>query len=295
MSATSGGTKAFPAAAPIALLLIAMISIQAGAALAKTLLPVIGAAGAAALRLAFASLMLLVVWRPWRTRPRGKAMLSTVVYGAAMGAMNLLFYSALRTIPLGIAVALEFTGPLTVAMAAARRPLDFLWVALAALGLVLLLPLRSAGGGLDPAGIAYALAAGACWALYIVFGRRAGVAHGGQTAALGMLVGAALIVPIGAVSVGAHLWAPALWPIAIGVALLSSALPYSLEMIALTRLPTRTFGILMSAEPAVAALSGLYFLGERLSALQWAAIVCIMAASGGSAATIGPAVDPLPD
>jgi len=295
MNATRARAKTFPAAAPLAVLLVAMISIQVGAALAKTLLPVVGASGAAALRLAFASLMLLVVWRPWRARPRGKALLSVVVYGSAMGAMNLLFYCSLRTIPLGIAVALEFTGPLAVAMAASRRALDFLWVLLSALGLVLLLPLKSAVGALDPAGIGYALAAGACWALYIIFGRRAGVEHGGGTAALGMLVGAALIVPIGAASVGARLWSPALWPVAIGVAFLSSALPYSLEMFALTRLPTRTFGVLMSAEPAVAALSGLYFLGERLSAPQWFAIACIMVASGGSAATIAPAVDPLPD
>jgi len=274
-----------PVAASLAMLLVAMISIQAGAALAKSLFPLVGAAGAAALRLAFASLMLLIVWRPWRRLPSREAALPIIVYGLAMGGMNLLFYSALRRIPLGIAVALEFTGPLAVATASSRRGRDFLWIVLAALGLLLLLPVRRRAAVLDPAGIGYALGAGACWALYIVFGRRAGALHGGRTAALGMLVGSALIVPIGAASAGAKLWSVSLWPVALGVALLSSALPYSLEMFALTRLPTRTFGVLMSGEPAVAALSGLCFLGERLTLAQWAAILCIVLASGGSAAT----------
>ena len=269
----------------IAVLLVAMISIQAGAALAKSLFPLVGAAGAAALRLAFASLMLLAVWRPWRRLPRREAALPIVVYGLAMGGMNLLFYCALRRIPLGIAVALEFTGPLAVATAWSRRGRDFLWILLAVCGLLLLLPLQRRAAALDPAGVGYALGAGGCWALYIVFGRRAGALHGGGTAALGMLVGSALIVPVGAASAGAKLWSVSLWPVAAGVALLSSALPYSLEMFALTRLPTRTFGVLMSGGPAVAALSGLCFLGERLTAVQWAAILCVVLASGGSAAT----------
>jgi inner membrane transporter RhtA len=138
---------------------------------------------------------------------------------------------------------------------------------------------------LDPSGVVYGLAAGVCWALYIFFGRKAGAAHGGQTTALGMVVGAIVIVPIGAAQVGAQLLSPAILPAALGVALLSSALPYSLEMLAMPRLPTRTVGVLMSLDPAFGALSGLCFLGEHLSWIQWAAIASIMAASAGSAAT----------
>jgi inner membrane transporter RhtA len=270
---------------PIAVLIAAMICFQTGAALAKTLIPVVGASGAVALRLGFATLMLWLVWRPWRMRLRAPAARTLVMYGIALGCMNLLFYSALQRIPLGIAVALEFTGPLAVAMASSNRPLDFLWIALAALGLLMLLPLGAASQLLDPVGIACALGAGVCWALYIVFGRRAGIQHGGQTTAIGMLIGAIVIVPFGVAHAGSRLLSPAILPAALGVALLSSALPYSLEMFAMTRLPTRTFGVLLSLDPALGALSGLGFLGERLTWLQWAAIGSIVLASAGSAAT----------
>jgi inner membrane transporter RhtA len=202
-----------------------------------------------------------------------------------MGLMNLFFYSSLDRIPLGIAVALEFTGPLAVAMAASRRPIDFVWIALAAFGLIAILPVGTGSQRLDPVGIGFALAAGLCWAIYIVFGQKAGNAHGGQTTALGTVVGAIVIVPFGIAHAGAALLSPALLPIAIAVALLSTALPYSLEMYALTRLPTRTFGVLMSGDPALGALSGLIFLGEKLSVIQWAAIASIMLASAGSAQT----------
>jgi len=173
-------------------------------------------------------------------------------------------------------------------MAASHRAVDFLWVALAAAGLLALLPLGIESRPLAPAGIGFALAAGFCWALYILFGQRAGAAHGGGAAALGTLVGAIVIVPIGIAHAGAALFSPALMPAACAVALLSSALPYSLEMYALARLPTRTFGVLMSLSPALGALSGLCFLGERLTAIQWAAIASIMLASGGTAATSRP-------
>ena len=279
-------------ALPVGALIVAMASIQLGAVLVKGLFPLIGAAGATALRLALASCMLLAVWRPWRMRPTAREVRSIVIYGLAMGWMNLFFYLSLNRIPLGIAVALEFTGPLAVAMAASHRAVDFLWVALAAAGLLALLPLGIESRPLAPAGIGFALAAGFCWALYILFGQRAGVVHGGGTAALGTLVGAIVIVPIGIAHAGAALFSPALMPAACSVALLSSALPYSLEMYALARLPTRTFGVLMSLSPALGALSGLCFLAERLTAIQWAAIASIMLASGGTAATSRP---PLPD
>jgi inner membrane transporter RhtA len=206
--------------------------------------------------------------------------------------MNLCFYSALARIPLGIAVALEFSGPLAVAMAASHRAVDFAWVALAALGLVALLPLGLAHEPLSPAGIAFALAAGGCWALYIVFGQKAGSLHGGMTAALGTVIGALVIIPCGLAQAGAALLDPSLLPIACAVALLSSALPYSLEMFALTRLPTRTFGVLMSGEPALGALSGWCFLHEHLSLVQWAAVASIMLATAGSTITSRRAAPP---
>ncbi len=279
-------------ALPVGALILAMGSIQLGAVMAKGLFPLIGAPGATALRLALASCMLLAVWRPWRMRPGPSEVRSIVIYGLAMGWMNLFFYLSLNRIPLGIAVALEFAGPLAVAMAASHRPVDFLWVALAAGGLLALLPLGIGSKPLAPAGIGFALAAGSCWALYIVFGQKAGAVHGGGTAALGTLVGAIVIVPIGISDAGAALYSPALLPAGCAVALLSSALPYSLEMYALPRLPTRTFGVLMSLSPALGALSGLCFLAERLTAIQWAAIASIMVASGGSAATSRPPPSP---
>jgi inner membrane transporter RhtA len=280
-------------ALPVGALIVAMASIQLGAVLVKGLFPLVGAPGATALRLALASCMLLAVWRPWRMRPTAREVRSIVIYGLAMGWMNLFFYLSIDRIPLGIAVALEFAGPLTVAMAASHRAVDFLWIALAAAGLLALLPLGIESRPLAPAGIGFALAAGFCWALYILFGQKAGAVHGGRTAALGTLVGAVAIVPIGIAHAGTALFSPALLPAACAVALLSSALPYSLEMYALARLPTRTFGVLMSMSPALGALSGLWFLAERLTAIQWTAIASIMLASGGSAATSRP--PPLPD
>jgi inner membrane transporter RhtA len=202
-----------------------------------------------------------------------------------MGCMNFLFYLSLRYIPLGIAVALEFTGPLTLAAFASRRTVDFLWILLAVLGLVALLPLGWGSKSLSLIGTACALAAGVCWALYIVFGRRAGAAHGSQITAWGTVVGALVIVPVGFAGSGPHLFSAAVLPTALAVAILSSALPYSLEMFAMPRLPTRTFGVLMSLDPALGALAGLIFLGESLTLIQWAAIASIMMASAGSAAT----------
>jgi len=270
---------------PIAVLIVAIVCFQAGAALAKGLFPAVGASGAAALRLALAAIMLLAVWRPWRMRLSPREVRVIVIYGLALGWMNFFFYLSLRSIPLGIAVALEFTGPLGLAMASSRRATDFLWILMAVLGLLALLPLGLGSKALDVQGVGCALAAGLCWALYIYFGRKAGAAHGGQTTALGMVIGAIVIVPFGAAQAGWQLFSPAILPTALAVAVLSSALPYSLEMLAMPRLPTRTVGVLMSLDPAFGALSGLCFLGERLSWIQWAAIASIMAASAGSAAT----------
>ncbi|MCO6058863.1 threonine/homoserine exporter RhtA [Pseudomonas sp. MOB-449] len=273
---------------PVSVLLVAMASIQSGASLAKTLFPEIGAQGTTTLRLVFAAIILTLILRPWRARISKASLRPLILYGLALGGMNLLFYMSLRTIPLGIAVALEFTGPLTVALFASRRAIDFIWIGLAALGLWLLLPLGKAEGHLDLTGMAYALGAGVCWALYIVYGARAGSDHGMQGAALGVLVAALFTAPFGIVHAGADLLRPELLPVALAVALLSTAIPYTLEMVALTRLPAQTFGTLMSIEPAFGALSGLIFLGEHLSALQWLAILCIILASIGCTVTATP-------
>lgn len=275
---------------PVALLLVAMTSIQGGASLAKSLFPLVGAEGTTALRLCFGAIILALIMRPWRARLSLASCRSLLGYGLALGGMNLLFYMSIKTIPLGIAVALEFTGPLGLALLSSRRLLDFVWIAMAVFGIWLLLPTQQSAAPLDPLGMALALAAGLCWALYIIFGQKAGAAHGTHTVALGTLVAALLVTPVGLYSAGGALFSLDLLPVALAVAVLSSALPYSLEMIALTRLPARTFSTLMSMEPAIAALSGLLFLGERLTAHQWLAIGAIILASAGAAATIKPKV-----
>lgn len=270
----------------IAALLVAMVSYQCGAALAKHLFPLVGAQGATAYRLGLGALILLLLRRPWRS-PRGRAGRRALWgYGLSMGAMNLMFYLALRTIPLGIAVALEFIGPLTLALFSSRRALDVLWIALVVAGLLLLLPLRGRLGVLDPVGVAYALGAGVGWVLYIVLGQKAGASHGGDAVTLGTSIAALLAIPAGLAHAGTALFSPALLPFALGVAVLSSALPYSLEMIALVRMPARTFSTLLSIEPAIAAVAGAMFLGERLETLQWLAILAIIAASAGTALSV---------
>lgn len=267
---------------PVGVLLIAMASIQSGASLAKSMFPIIGAQGTTTLRLLFASVIMLLILRPWRARLTAKSLKTVIVYGIALGGMNFLFYMSLRTVPLGIAVALEFTGPLAVAIYASRRPIDFLWIGLAITGLLLLIPTGASNDGIDLTGAGYALGAGVCWAFYILYGQKAGADNGVQTAALGVMIAALFIAPIGIAHAGAALLTPALIPIAIAVAILSTALPYTLEMIALTRMPARTFGTLMSIEPAFGALSGLLFLHEILTFTQWIAISCIIMASVGA-------------
>lgn len=202
--------------------------------------------------------------------------------------MNYMFYLSIQTIPLGIAVALEFTGPLAVALFSSRRPVDFIWVVLAVLGLWFLLPLGQNVSHIDLTGAALALGAGACWALYILTGQRAGEEHGPATVALGSLIAAIVFVPIGMAQATESIWQWSILPVGLAVAVLSTALPYSLEMIALTRLPTRIFGTLMSMEPALAAVSGMVFLGETLTLTQTLALCSIIAASMGSTLTMRP-------
>ncbi|WP_435954451.1 threonine/homoserine exporter RhtA [Dryocola sp. BD626] len=278
-------SRKMPVWLPIAVLLIAMTSIQSGASLAKSLFPLVGAPGVTALRLALGTLILVVVFKPWRLRFNAEQRVPLVLYGLALGGMNYLFYLSIQTIPLGVAVALEFTGPLAVALFSSRRAIDFLWVILAVMGLWFLLPLGQSIGHVDLKGAAFALGAGACWAMYIITGQKAGADHGPATVAVGSLIAAVIFVPIGALEAGSALWHWSLLPLGLAVAVLSTALPYSLEMIALTRLPTRTFGTLMSMEPGLAALSGMLFLGEHLTLVQWMALLSIIAASAGSTLT----------
>jgi len=272
---------------PVVLVIVAIVSIQLGAAIAKTLFPLIGPQGTTALRLAFSSVLMVVVLRPWRMRLDRAAWQTIMIYGVALGGMNLLFYMAIRTVPLGIAVALEFTGPLALAMLSSRQPIDFVWIALAVLGLFALLPLQGARD-IDPSGAIYALGAGTCWAFYIFFGQKAGAGRGSEVVAAAVAIAAILVVPIGIAEAGATLLQPSLIVPGLAIAILSTALPYSLEMAAMTKLPAKTFGTLMSLQPAFGALSGLVFLGEYLSFRQWLAIGAIIIASIGATMTIRP-------
>ncbi|WP_368743740.1 threonine/homoserine exporter RhtA [Enterobacter asburiae] len=273
---------------PVAVILIAMLSIQSGASLAKSLFPLVGAPGVTALRIVLGTAILVVIFKPWRLRFKKEQRLPLLFYGLSLGAMNYLFYLSIQTIPLGIAVALEFTGPLAVALFSSRRPVDFIWVVLAVLGLWFLLPLGQSVAEIDLTGAALALGAGACWAVYILTGQRAGEEHGPATVALGSLIATIVFVPIGMAQATESIWQWSVMPIGLAVAILSTALPYSLEMIALTRLPTRIFGTLMSMEPALAAISGMVFLGETLTLTQTLALCSIIAASMGSTLTMRP-------
>ncbi len=269
---------------PALAVLGSVTALAIGTSYAKHLFPLVGAQGTSALRVGFSALLLLLFWRPWRWKTSRVDAMTILRYGLTLGLMNLLFYMAIRTIPFGIAVAIEFTGPLTVAMLSSRRPIDFLWVGCALLGLLLLLPL---GGGpaLDPAGVLYAMGAAACWGLYIVFGKRAGHLHAGHTVSLGLLAASLVVVPVGVAHAGMALLEPKILLAGLLVALVSSAIPMSLEMMALKRLPKETFGILISMEPAVAALWAMLLLHEQLAGVQWLAIGCTVVASVGSTMT----------
>jgi inner membrane transporter RhtA len=272
---------------PTIALLGSILSLSVGTSFAKTLFPIIGAASTTFLRVSLAAILLLLIHRPWQYAWDRRRLLTVCCYGLLLGAMNLLFYQALRTIPFGIAVAIEFIGPLTLALLSSRRAIELVWVALAVGGLTLLLPIHTGlpTPQLSPVGIAFALGAAACWFLYIVVGQRASGAHGGQAVAVGLLVGGCVTAPFGAVQALPVLHDGHLAALAVGVALLSSAIPYSLEMYSLRHLPKQTFGILLSLEPAFAALAAFVILGEALSGLQCLAVVSIIGASVGATIT----------
>lgn len=258
-----------------------MISVQCGSALAAHLFSTVGPGGAAFLRLAVGALVLLAVWRPWTASHGRSEWLAALLFGITTAAMNLSFYAALDRVPLGVAVTLEFVGPLGLAVAGSRRFLDLLWVTFAAGGIVLLAPWG--GLHLDAVGIAFALLAGLFWSLYILLSARVGrLFSGGSGLAIAMAAGSLALLPVGVVSAGASLLDGRVLVVGLGVGLLSSVIPYSLEMESLRRLPTRVFGVLMSTEPVVGALVGLIFLGQLLDVRAVFAIVLVTIAAVGA-------------
>lgn len=262
----------------VGMVLAAAASLQVGAAFAVTLFDELGPGGAAFLRLALAAAILWAIWRPKLTGDLRTA----AAFGVALGLMNWCIYEAMDRIPLGVAVTIEFAGPLLVAVIGSRRPLDGVWIALAAAGIVLLAD--PGGGSADAAGVAFALAAAACWVAYIYLSKRTGAAFpGGSGLAIAMAVGALVVLPAGVIQGGGELAQPDLLGAALVVALASSVLPYSLELDALRRLPEAVFGVLMSLEPAVAALAGFVVLGQALGARELAAIAMVVVASAGAA------------
>lgn len=272
--------------AAIAFILVAAFSVQAGAAIAKGIFPSIGAAGTAAIRLGLSAIILLAVFRPAVHRFTAAQWRAVVPYGVTIGVMNLLFYQAIDRIPLGLAVALEFVGPLAVAIVGSRRALDVVWVLLAMAGIALIAPFK-ADSAVDPIGVILALLTGACWAAYIVIGGRVSQRlDAGIAVAIGMTIAALTITPYALIDGGIDNFALPLFVPCIAMAVLSSALPFTLEMKALRMLPGRTFSVLMSLEPAIAALCGLVLLGEQLTRPQWVAVCLVVIASAGAASSV---------
>jgi inner membrane transporter RhtA len=277
-----------PSLLPFLAILGSVTALGIGTSWAKhVLFPLVGPQGATAVRVGLSALVLLLFWRPWRWSLSREDAYRLVCYGAALGLMNLTFYLSLRTIPFGVAVAIEFAGPLMVAVLSSRRWVDFVWIALAVAGLWLLLPIGHSVGGLDPVGVFFSLIAALFWALYIVFGKRVEHLHAGHSVSIGLLVAAVVVVPVGVAHAGTALLSPWVLGAGLGIAVISSAIPISLEMVALKRLPPRSFGVMISMEPAVSALLALVLLNEWLGMTQWLAIGLIMTASVGSAVMAG--------
>ncbi|HEX5402103.1 MAG TPA: DMT family transporter [Pseudonocardiaceae bacterium] len=271
---------------PPALVLAGIVSVQVGASLAKQLFPIAGAVGVVTLRLVFAAVILLIAWRP-SLRMTRQAWLVVAMFGTVLGVMNVAFYESINRIPLGVAVTIEFLGPLALALVGSRRWLDGLWALLAGGGVVLL---TDGGGPVVWTGVLFALGAAACWACYILLSARLGAqTSGGGGLAIAMAIGGMLVAPFGVVSAGTDLLRPEVLAAGFGVALLSSVVPYSVELEALRSIPPRVFGVLMSLEPAVAALCGLVVLSQSLHPVQWIAVCLVVAASVGATRTDKPA------
>jgi inner membrane transporter RhtA len=264
------------------LVLVGIASVQVGAAFATKLFVHFGPAGTVLVRVAFAALVLWAMWRP-RPREHGPRELRlAALFGLALALMNLTFYEALDRIPLGVAVTLEFVGPLGVALAGSLSRLDVVWALLAAGGVALL----GGFGASDTLGVVLALAAGGCWAAYILLNARIGRAfRGGDGLAIAMAIAVLPLIPFGIADAGGRLLHPGYLAVGFGVAVLSSVIPYSLELEALRRIRPQLFGVLMSLEPAMAALAGLVVIGQQLSAVEVGGIALVVVASTG--ATVG--------
>jgi inner membrane transporter RhtA len=272
---------------PIALVLTAVTTVQFGAALAATLFDEVGPSGASLLRLGFAAIIMAVAWRPRPGRYSAQQLRLAAAFGLTLGGMNYTFYEALDRIPLGVAVTIEFAGPLGVAVFKSRRRLDLVWAALAAAGIVLLAD--PGGGSLDAVGLAFVLAAAGFWAAYILIAQSASkVFPGSQGLAIAMVVAAIVPLGPGLAEGGSDLLSAELLALGAAVALLSSVIPYTLETEALRRLPANVFGVLMSLEPALAALAGFIVLGQDLGVRELLAIGLVVAASVGISRTGAP-------
>lgn len=268
------------------LLLIAMISLQSSGSFAKYLFDDFPILTVSAMRLFLGAFILAIIFKAWQIHFKHLKWSAILSYGFALAGMNLLFYQAIARIPLGIAVAFEFIGPLGIALFYARKRFDFIWVGLAIVGLILLFPFDQASKALDPVGIVCALGAGACWALYIVAGQKPSGVSGNHTVCLGMFVGMCILMPIALfMGMPSHTFEPMSLMYFAALAILASALPFTLEMIALRNLTALSFGTLMSLEPAIAAMSGFIFLGEQLLWTQWLALATIISASIGCTVT----------
>ena len=261
--------------------LLAIICVQGGASIAKQLFPLIGTIGTVTLRIVLSAILLTVINRPKFSQFTAQKWKYCALYGIGLAAMNLIFYMAIQRIPLGLAVTVEFAGPLFLALALSRKLLDVVWALLACVGILLIVPWKS--DHVDLVGLGLAFLAGIFWAIYIVMGGKVSkIMDGKDAVTTGMLFASLVIIPFTIWDGAVFNLTPAIFVKGLGVAILSSALPFSLEMIALKRLPAKTFSILMSLEPAFAALSGLIFLAEELTFLQWISISCVIAASIGT-------------
>lgn len=268
---------------PIPAVLLAILSVQGGAAIAKSIFPLLGAAGTASLRIVLSAIILLIAYRPNFRKISATQWKLAIPYGIVLGAMNISFYLSLARIPLGLAVTLEFIGPLLLAISTSRKTLDFLWALLAAFGIALIAPWGTGSNNIDLVGASLALLAGVFWAAYIVIGGKTSkVMDGGQAVSIGMLVASCIVIPFAFTEGNLGEITPKLFLMGLAIALLSSAIPYTLEMNALKHLPAKTFSILMSLEPAVAAFCGLLFLHEHLSVFEWTAVAMVIIASTGS-------------
>lgn len=258
-----------------------MVSVQTGAAFAKTLFPVVGSEGVAALRLGISAVILFLIFRPWTLRQSGISYGAITLYGVVLALMNLLIYRAFAYIPVSIAISIEVMGPLTAALLTSRQKTDLLWILLSAIGMFLLAA-GDINNTIDIRGVAYSVAAALFWGMYVIVGKKVS-GGGGRSVAAGMLIAALIAVPLGIAQAGVALLAPEVLLTGLCVALLSSMLPFLLDVYAMRWLPSRVFGVLLSGSPAVSALAGWIILHEELSLTQCGGILSVMAACAGCA------------